>query len=76
MKIRLGNLFHYPVDVKKLNIPDYFDIIKVPMDFTTIKNKLNGNIYENINEYINDMMLVFWNCDTYNGIDSEVAKIG
>jgi hypothetical protein len=37
---------------------------------------MNGNIYDSVNEYVNDMMLVFWNCDTYNGADSDVAKIG
>lgn len=29
--------FHSPVDPKKFNIPDYFDIVKKPMDFGTIK---------------------------------------
>lgn len=30
-------IFHEPVDPKKLGIPKYFDIIKNPMDFGTIK---------------------------------------
>lgn len=30
-------IFHEPVDPKKLNIPDYFDIIKQPMDFGLVK---------------------------------------
>ena len=29
--------FHHPVDPKKYGINDYFDIVKKPMDFTTIK---------------------------------------
>lgn len=33
-------IFHEPVDPEKLNIPDYFDIIRNPMDLGTVKNKL------------------------------------
>lgn len=29
--------FHHPVDPKKYGINDYFDIVKKPMDFSTIK---------------------------------------
>lgn len=36
-KIKNANIFHYPVDPVKLNILDYFTIIKHPMDFGTIK---------------------------------------
>lgn len=36
-KIKNANIFHYPVDPVKLGIPDYFDVIKHPMDFSTIK---------------------------------------
>lgn len=36
-KIKEAHLFHTPVDVKKLGIPDYIQIIKKPMDFGTIK---------------------------------------
>ena len=38
-------IFHDPVDPKKLNIPDYLDIIKQPMDLGSIKEKLNSNQY-------------------------------
>lgn len=36
-KIKEAHLFHAPVDVKKLGIPDYLQIIKKPMDFGTVK---------------------------------------
>lgn len=36
-KIKEAHLFHQPVDVKKLGIPDYLQIIKKPMDFGTVK---------------------------------------
>lgn len=37
--------FLYPVDPVALNIPDYFDIIKVPMDLSTIEQNFKNNYY-------------------------------
>ena len=36
-------IFHQPVDTNKLEIPDYHQVITHPMDFGTIRNKLNSN---------------------------------
>ena len=66
-KHRDADLFHKPVDPEELNIPDYFNIIKNPMDFSTIKRKLSNYSYTNLQEFCNDMGLVFENCYTYNG---------
>jgi hypothetical protein len=38
-------VFGKPVDPVALHIPDYFDIIKEPMDFGTIKDKLDKKTY-------------------------------
>lgn len=46
------------------------------MDFGTIQKKLNLNIYNQVDEFLNDMSLVFNNCRLYNGVDSYVGKIG
>jgi hypothetical protein len=37
--------FHSPVDTVKLRLPDYFTIIKKPMDLGTIKKRLDNNYY-------------------------------
>jgi E1A/CREB-binding protein len=39
--------FRQPVDPTLLQIPDYFDIVKRPMDLSTIKKKLDTGMYSN-----------------------------
>jgi Bromodomain len=72
-KHNLAYIFQEPVDPKKLNIPDYFDIIKQPMDFGTAKAKLNSNQYLKFQDFLFDVNLVFENCITYNGENSQVS---
>jgi len=67
--------FHYPVDPVALNIPDYLDIIKKPMDFSTIKQKLTKSSYLNGEEFINDVELVFANCIEYNCANSDYGLL-
>lgn len=65
--------FLHPVDPVALNIPDYFDIIKNPMDFGTIYQRLiNGQITTEA-EYLKLMELVFTNAITYNKPQDDVA---
>ena len=64
--------FLHPVDPVALNIPDYFDIIKNPMDFGTIYQRLiNGQITTEA-EYLKLMELVFTNAITYNKPQDDV----
>lgn len=74
-KFKESDLFHKPVDPVELNIPDYFDIIKHPMDFSTIKKKLTNFSYTNLKEFCDDMNLVFENCYTYNGRKTNIGDI-
>lgn len=55
-------------------VPDYYEYIKNPMDFGTIKTKLEGGKYRNVKEFVTDCQLVFENCDTYNQEHSVVYK--
>ncbi|XP_043271463.1 bromodomain adjacent to zinc finger domain protein 1A isoform X2 [Venturia canescens] len=56
--------FLTPVTIDE--VPDYYDYIKNPMDFGTIKTKLESGKYGNVKEFVTDCQLVFENCDTYN----------
>lgn len=68
--------FQTPVDIVALQIPDYFNIIKKPMDLGTIKRKLAGCEYEKCKDFVNDVELVFNNAITYNGENSYYGKLG
>ena len=72
-KSKGSDIFHKAVDPEELGIPDYFDIIKKPMDFGTIKKKLNNNSYTNFSEFCSDINLTFSNCFTYNGERSPIG---
>ncbi|CAI8019599.1 Protein cbp-1 [Geodia barretti] len=66
--------FWEPVDPTRLGIPDYFDIIKNPMDLRTIRNKLEEGHYSNPWEFCSDMRLMFDNAWIYNKKTSRVYK--
>jgi hypothetical protein len=72
-KHRHAYFFLEPVDPIALNIPTYFDIIKTPMDFGTIKTKL-GN-YQDVEDFASDCRLVFSNCKTFNSPETLVYQV-
>ncbi|OZJ04517.1 hypothetical protein BZG36_02242 [Bifiguratus adelaidae] len=71
-----GIYFANPVDPVALNIPNYFDVIKNPMDLLTVKSKLDKGQYETPQAFYDDVKLIFQNCYTYNGPDSHVTNEG
>jgi len=70
-----GWVFADPVDPEDLGLPDYFDIIKNPMDLSLVKKRLEGGFYHDLVEFKAGVMLVFKNAVLYNGEDSEVGRI-
>lgn len=60
--------------VSKKQVPDYYDIIKNPMDFSTMQNKFKSIEYTDPVEFIADVKLVLSNCLTYNMPRSVHAK--
>ncbi|XP_027351706.1 transcription factor GTE8-like isoform X2 [Abrus precatorius] len=65
-------VFNTPVDVVKLNLPDYFNIIKHPMDLGTVKSKLAAGAYAAPLEFADDVKLTFFNAMTYNPPGNDV----
>ncbi|XP_024518091.1 transcription factor GTE6 [Selaginella moellendorffii] len=67
--------FMQPVDVEGLQLHDYYDVIKRPMDFRTIREKMeakDGSGYRSVQEIAEDVRLVFSNAMTYNEVGTDV----
>ena len=65
-----------PVDPVALNIPNYFKVIKKPMDVGTIGTNLKNGVYPSAKEFHQDVKLVFANCYKFNPPTDEVYKMG
>ncbi|QIW97875.1 hypothetical protein AMS68_003393 [Peltaster fructicola] len=65
--------FLIPVDVVKLNIPNYPNIVKNPMDLTTLETKLKNDQYASAQEYANDFTQIVINSKLFNGENHPVT---
>lgn len=68
--------FRKPVDPVALNLVNYFDIIKKPMDLSTVKKNLKNRNYWTVSEAINDLRQIYQNCRTYNPPTDDVVVMG
>ena len=50
----------------KLTFPDYYDLIKNPIDMETINKSIKSNTYKTLDEFSSDINLMFENCQLYN----------
>jgi bromodomain-containing factor 1 len=87
-KLKDAAPFLRPVDPIALNIPHYPQIVKNPMDFSTIERKLSSSNpakpdpnfqnprYHSADEFISDVRLIFQNCYTFNGPDHAISAMG
>ncbi|XP_065416706.1 bromodomain adjacent to zinc finger domain protein 2B isoform X17 [Chrysemys picta bellii] len=66
--------FLLPVNLKL--VPGYKKVIKKPMDFSTIREKLSSGQYPNLEAFSLDIRLVFDNCETFNEDDSDIGRAG
>jgi hypothetical protein len=59
-------VFREPVDPEKENLPDYRSKIERPMDLGTIQKRLTVNLFSSLEEWKNDVRLVWRNAIKYN----------
>lgn len=71
-KHKFGFPFMEPVDPEVLGIPDYFQVIKEPMDFSKVEKRLRSGFYKNMSEFEEDIWKIWDNATTYNKPNTEI----
>merc|ERR1712113_199574 len=67
-------IFAEPVDTDE--VADYLDIVKKPMDFSTMRKKLENFEYSNIDLFEEDFFMMVQNCLSYNEKDTIYYRAG
>jgi hypothetical protein len=67
-----GGLFSEPVPREEF--PEYYELIKKPMDYGTMKQKLERGEYRSAHAMQKDFVLIMSNCVQFNAPDSEIVK--
>ncbi|KAI7730639.1 hypothetical protein M8C21_002277 [Ambrosia artemisiifolia] len=76
MKMDAAEPFNAPVNPVALGIPDYFDVIKTPMDFGTICNNLESGVkYMNSEDVYKDVQYIWENCYKYNSKGDYILEL-
>jgi hypothetical protein len=63
-----------PVDWEDLELKDYPDVIKKPMDLGTLRTNVANGVYDSFDAVFADISIIWENCKVYN-YSTEVVKI-
>ncbi|KAH0618774.1 hypothetical protein JD844_018238 [Phrynosoma platyrhinos] len=63
-----AQIFAEPVNLSE--VPDYLEFISKPMDFSTMRRKLESHLYRTLDEFEEDFNLILTNCMRYNSKDT------
>nr|XP_005492870.2 bromodomain and PHD finger-containing protein 3 [Zonotrichia albicollis] len=63
-----AQIFTEPVNLNE--VPDYLEFISNPMDFSTMRRKLESHLYRTLDEFEEDFNLIVANCMRYNAKDT------
>jgi histone acetyltransferase len=64
----------FQVPVNKDEVADYYDVIKEPMDLSTMESKLEADQYATSEDFVRDAKLIYDNCRRYNNETTPYAK--
>ena len=67
-----GGVFSVPVP--KDEFPEYYEQIKKPMDYGTMKAKLEDGEYRSAQSMQKDFVLIMQNCRTFNADSSDIVR--
>ena len=65
--------FMKPVPIEL--VPDYLEVIDKPMDYSTVRKRLDSGEYKTMNTFASDMRLIFHNAILYNWSSQHVCNI-
>lgn len=65
MKLPCAKVFLDPVDPVKDNVPNYFQVIKHPIDLKTINKRLLNGDYPGVSQWDKDMNYVWNNAEKF-----------
>ncbi|KAF9316798.1 nuA3 HAT complex component nto1 [Podila horticola] len=60
--------FAYPILAEE--VKDYHDVIKDPICFQTMSERLNAHQYQSVEQFADDARRIYQNCITYNKVDT------
>lgn len=77
-KVQCSRFYKIPVDPVAMNIPTYPEIVKEPMDLSTVEKKLKADPseYATVSAFMADIDLMVNNASRFNGSDHIVTKEG
>nr|CAG8446319.1 979_t:CDS:2 [Entrophospora candida] len=68
--------FYEPVNAEKLGVPEYYNVIKNPMDLSKVYSRLESEDYASAEEFEADIRLMFDNCYKFNAPGTDVYNMG
>ncbi|TVY43926.1 Bromodomain-containing factor [Lachnellula subtilissima] len=71
-----ASAFYVPVDPVALGIPNYFAVIRSPMDLSTVEKKLKEGNYGNAKDFEKDIRQIVTNCYKFNPPGNAVRVLG
>lgn len=69
-----GSSWPFTQPVNRDEVADYYEVIKEPMDLSTMEEKHEKDLYPTPEDFIRDARLIFDNCRKYNNETTPYAK--